>query len=375
PLPIIGDEAIDPEFGTGVLKVTPAHDKVDFEIGQRHDLPVIDVLHPNGKINCPAVPELDGLDRFAARKKAAELLAERGLLAKEEPHESTVGFSERAGVPIEPRLSEQWFLRYPKVAEARASVGKGNKIRFRPERWENVYQHWLENIQDWCISRQLWWGHRIPVWYNENWAKVRDKTVPIVRQDWDTISGATAHELRENAWRFAHERGYLNSDFLNRDAGFNITVQRSSLKHAFSNVGLANIKLVPALPQLLKHARRVAILAHEPPAREVVQVHLFFAAIHLGRSLYRVKFTVKEFTSRLRLYDHQTVEVQKVETDGKNSPEEAAVSRSFAPWPASVSEITLADLVANVNRDNAVVRCQIGSPGEGWMQDPDVLDT
>ncbi|HEY2801317.1 MAG TPA: valine--tRNA ligase, partial [Chthoniobacterales bacterium] len=165
PLPIIGDEAIDPGFGTGVLKVTPAHDKVDFEIGQRHNLPVIDVLHPNGKINCPAVPELDGLDRFVARKKAAQLLAERGLLAREEPHESTVGFSERAGVPIEPRLSEQWFLKYPKVPEARAAVGEGNKIRFRPERWETVYQHWLENIQDWCISRQLWWGHRIPVWY------------------------------------------------------------------------------------------------------------------------------------------------------------------------------------------------------------------
>ena len=124
-LPIIGDEAIDPEFGTGVLKVTPAHDKVDFEIGQRHGLPVIDVLHPNGTINCPGVPELDGLDRFVARKKAAEMLAESGLLAKEEPHENTVGFSERAGVPIEPRLSEQWFLKYPRVAEARAAVGPG----------------------------------------------------------------------------------------------------------------------------------------------------------------------------------------------------------------------------------------------------------
>jgi valyl-tRNA synthetase/REP element-mobilizing transposase RayT len=164
-MPVISDEGIDPAFGTGVLKVTPAHDKIDFEIGQRHDLPVIDVLHPNGTINCPAVPELDGLDRFIARKKAAEMLAESGLLAKEEPHESTVGFSERAGVPIEPRLSEQWFLKYPRVKEARAAVGPNEQIRFRPERWEAVYQHWLENIQDWCISRQLWWGHRIPVWY------------------------------------------------------------------------------------------------------------------------------------------------------------------------------------------------------------------
>ena len=131
-LPVIGDDAIDPEFGTGVLKVTPAHDKIDFEIGQRHDLPVIDVLHPNGTINCPAVPELDGLDRFVARKKAAEMLAESGLLAKEEPHESTVGFSERAGVPIEPRLSEQWFLKYPRVEEARGLQSAGARDSFSP---------------------------------------------------------------------------------------------------------------------------------------------------------------------------------------------------------------------------------------------------
>ncbi|MDQ3197713.1 MAG: valine--tRNA ligase [Verrucomicrobiota bacterium] len=183
-IPVIGDEAIDPEFGTGVLKVTPAHDKVDFEIGQRHGLSVTDVLHPNGKINCPAVPDLDGLDRFAARKKAADMLAESGLLAKEEPHESTVGFSERAGVPIEPRLSEQWFLKYPRVEQARAAVG--SKTHFRPERWESVYQHWLENIQDWCISRQLWWGHRIPVWYaNDDPARLHvDLEPPPDPENW-----------------------------------------------------------------------------------------------------------------------------------------------------------------------------------------------
>jgi valyl-tRNA synthetase len=178
-LPVIGDAMIDPAFGTGVLKVTPAHDKVDFEIGQRHGLPVTDVLNPNGTINCPRVPELDGLDRLIARKKAAEMLGESGLLAKEEPHESTVGFSERAGVPIEPRLSEQWFLKYPRVAEARAVVGSGEKIRFRPERWEAVYQHWLENIQDWCISRQLWWGHRIPVWYRKEKSEISGKEIHV----------------------------------------------------------------------------------------------------------------------------------------------------------------------------------------------------
>jgi valyl-tRNA synthetase len=165
-IPVVADEAIDPEFGTGVLKVTPAHDKVDFEIGQRHKLPVVDVLHPDGKINCPAMPELDGLDRFEARTKAAELLQEMGLLAKTEAHENNVGFSERSEVPIEPRLSEQWFLRYPKTAEALAVV-RDHLIRFFPVHWEKVYAQWLENIQDWCISRQIWWGHRIPAWYQK----------------------------------------------------------------------------------------------------------------------------------------------------------------------------------------------------------------
>jgi valyl-tRNA synthetase len=163
-LPIIGDAAIDPKFGTGVLKVTPAHDKLDFEIGVRHSLPVIDVLHPDGRINCPEVPELDGLNRFAARQKSAELLSKHGLLAKEEPHENSVGFSQRSEVPIEPRLSEQWFLRYPKTKEALAVV-RDHLIRFFPQHWEKVYAQWLENIQDWCISRQIWWGHRIPAWY------------------------------------------------------------------------------------------------------------------------------------------------------------------------------------------------------------------
>ena len=165
-IPIIADEAVDIAFGTGALKITPAHDKLDFEIGSRHGLGVIDVLHANGTIDCPAMPDLNGLDRFAARKKAAEMLAERGLLTREEPHENHVGFSERSEVPrIEPRLSEQWFLRYPKTDEALAVVRAG-LIRFFPEHWEKVYAQWMENIQDWCVSRQVWWGHRIPAWYD-----------------------------------------------------------------------------------------------------------------------------------------------------------------------------------------------------------------
>jgi valyl-tRNA synthetase len=166
-IPIIADEAIDPEFGTGVLKVTPAHDALDFEIGQRHDLPIIDVLTPAGRVNCPAVPELHGLERFEARKKAAELLEARGLLAKAEAYENNIGFSDRSDVPIEPRISEQWFLRYPKTKEA-LTVVRDHLIRFFPVHWEKVYAQWLENIRDWCISRQVWWGHRIPAWYRKS---------------------------------------------------------------------------------------------------------------------------------------------------------------------------------------------------------------
>ncbi|MDB6034534.1 MAG: valyl-tRNA synthetase [Verrucomicrobiales bacterium] len=165
-IPIIGDEHVDFEFGTGVLKVTPAHDKADFEIGQRHKLAVVDIMNPDGTMNALAGQDLATLDRFAARKVAAEKLRELGSMVEEKPYENNVGFSQRADVPIEPRLSEQWFLKYPSVKPSKDCVAEG-RMKFYPDRWAKVYDHWLTNIQDWCISRQLWWGHRIPVWYNK----------------------------------------------------------------------------------------------------------------------------------------------------------------------------------------------------------------
>ncbi len=166
-IPILADHHIDKAFGTGVLKVTPAHDKADFEIGKRHGLPIIDVMNPDGTLNALAGDPFCGMDRFEARKVAAEKLESLGLLVRVEPYENNVGHSERANVPIEPRLSEQWFLRYPEVAKTLAAA-RENEIRFVPERWLKTFEHWMENIQDWCISRQLWWGHRIPVWYHKS---------------------------------------------------------------------------------------------------------------------------------------------------------------------------------------------------------------
>jgi len=165
PIPVITDEGVDREFGTAVLKVTPAHDELDWEIGRRHDLPVRDIFNPDATIN-ELGGDFAGMDRFKARKATVEALREAGQLEKEDDYENNVGFSERADVPIEPRLSEQWFLRYPKVKEAIEAVESG-AVKIYPERWVKTYLHWMRNIRDWTVSRQLWWGHRIPVWYRK----------------------------------------------------------------------------------------------------------------------------------------------------------------------------------------------------------------
>ena len=204
PIPIVGDESVEFEFGTGVLKVTPAHDKTDFEIGRRHNLKVTDIMNPDGTMNALAGKDLAGMERFKARDKSVELLRELGLLVKEEPYENKVGMSERAKVPIEPRLSEQWFLKYPSVPAARECVASG-AMKFHPERWSKVYEHWMGNLQDWCISRQLWWGHRIPVWYSKSdSAKIYcDVTPPADAENWEQDPDVLDTWFSSWLWPFA----------------------------------------------------------------------------------------------------------------------------------------------------------------------------
>jgi len=164
-IPVIADEYVDPAFGTGAVKVTPAHDPNDFLIGRRHRLPSLVVMDTSAVMNENAPPEFAGLDRFRCRKKVVQLLEAQGLIEKVEDHTHMVGHCYRCRTVIEPYLSEQWFVRMKPLAASALEAVLSGRIKFYPRRWIKVYQHWMENIRDWCISRQLWWGHRIPAWY------------------------------------------------------------------------------------------------------------------------------------------------------------------------------------------------------------------
>ncbi|GHV41246.1 hypothetical protein FACS189490_07760 [Clostridia bacterium] len=163
-IPIIADEYVDMEFGTGVVKITPAHDPNDFEVGVRHNLPQINVLNDDGTINENG-GSYEGLDRYAAREKIVGEFKRLGLFIKLEEMDNAVGEHERCHTVIEPILKTQWFVKMEELAKPAAEAVKSGKLRFHPERHAKVYLNWLENIRDWCISRQLWWGHRIPAFY------------------------------------------------------------------------------------------------------------------------------------------------------------------------------------------------------------------
>ena len=183
-IPIVADDHVDAEFGTGCVKVTPAHDPNDFAIGQRHQLPLITVMAKDGSMN-EAAGRFQGLDRFEARKAVVAAMEEGGFLVKVEPYRHSVPFSDRGKVPVEPLLSTQWFVKTePLAARCREALEKADP-RFVPERWSKVYRDWLTDIRDWCISRQLWWGHRIPAWFvvSETGGVITDSTPYVVARD------------------------------------------------------------------------------------------------------------------------------------------------------------------------------------------------
>ena len=194
-VPVIADEAIEMEAGSGALKVTPGHDPVDFEIGERHGLEIINILAPDGTLNEHA-GQYEGIDRFEARDRVVADLEARGLIEKIEPYSHAVGHSQRSGAVVEPIVSEQWWLNVAPLAGPAIAAVREGRIAFVPKRFERTYLHWMENIRDWCISRQIWWGHRIPVWYcdgcGETVVAVEDPDAcpecrGALRQDEDTL--------------------------------------------------------------------------------------------------------------------------------------------------------------------------------------------
>ncbi len=194
-IPVIADDYVDPEFGTGVVKITPAHDPNDFEVGKRHDLPMITVMTEDARI-IDDYPDYAGMDRYDARKKIVEDLEKGGYLVRTEDHAHNVGTCYRCHTTVEPRVSTQWFVKMKPLAQPAIDAVKNGETKFVPERFEKTYFHWLENIKDWCISRQIWWGHRIPAFYCDECGEMavsKEDTVICpkcgkpMRQDEDTL--------------------------------------------------------------------------------------------------------------------------------------------------------------------------------------------
>jgi valyl-tRNA synthetase len=181
-IPIIADDYVDQEFGTGCVKITPAHDFNDYEMGKRHDLPIINIFTDTATINDEAPAEYAGLDRFEARKKIVGDLEAQGLMVDIKPHKLKVPRGDRSGVVIEPYLTDQWYVAVESLAKPAIDAVESGEIKFVPENWNKTYYQWMNNIQDWCISRQLWWGHRIPAWFDEAGKVYVGKSEQLVRE-------------------------------------------------------------------------------------------------------------------------------------------------------------------------------------------------
>ncbi|WP_203361596.1 valine--tRNA ligase [Bacillus sp. REN10] len=203
-IPIVGDDYVDMEFGSGAVKITPAHDPNDFEIGNRHDLERVLVMNEDGTMNDLA-GKYKGMDRFDCRKQIVKDLQEQGVLFKIEEHMHSVGHSERSGAVVEPYLSTQWFVKMQPLAdEAIALQAKEEKVHFVPDRFEKTYLHWMENIRDWCISRQLWWGHRIPAWYHKETGEVFvGHEAPADSENWEQDTDVLDTWFSSALWPFS----------------------------------------------------------------------------------------------------------------------------------------------------------------------------
>ncbi|HZH36680.1 MAG TPA: class I tRNA ligase family protein, partial [Flavisolibacter sp.] len=197
-VPVIADEYVDPAFGTGALKITPAHDINDYNLGLKHNLPAIDTLNPDGTLS-EAAGIFVGMDRFDARKAAVEKLREDGLLVKEEEYQTRLGFSQRTNAVVEPRISTQWFVKMRDLADKALVAVTSGSIKIHPEeRFLATYKYWLENVKDWCISRQLWWGQRIPAWYDEEGRFVVAETEGKARKAFKDTFGAEPQTLTQD---------------------------------------------------------------------------------------------------------------------------------------------------------------------------------
>ena len=203
-IPIIADRYVDMEFGSGAVKITPAHDPNDFEVGGRHDLDHILVMHEDGTMNARAA-KYEGMDRFECRREIVKDLQKQNVLFDIEDHVHQVGHSERSGAVVEPYLSTQWFVKMQPLADASVDMQQTDeKVNFVPDRFEHTYLHWMENIRDWCISRQLWWGHRIPAWYHKETGEIYvGKEAPIDPENWDQDEDVLDTWFSSALWPFS----------------------------------------------------------------------------------------------------------------------------------------------------------------------------